>query len=67
MPFVLTRKLDGATVYWTGDRHVSGEPRWTLWISDAFKTRTCDELRAAVATHPEINPNTWKFKCWKEL
>ena len=66
MPFVLTRKLNGVPIFWTGFRHVNGEPQYTLWISDAFKTRTCDELRAAVATHPEINQNEWKFRLWSE-
>ena len=67
MPFVLKRRLEGQSVYWTGFRHISGEPQWTLWVSDAFKTKTSDELLAAVRTHPEINWDVWKVKVWKEV
>jgi hypothetical protein len=66
MPFVLTRKLEGVDVYWCGDRHVSGEPRWTMWLNAAFKTKTSDGLLDAVATHPEINQDVWKVHCWKD-
>jgi hypothetical protein len=67
MPFVLKGHIHGNPVFWTGYRNVSGEPQWTLFISDAFKTNTSDELLAAVRTHPEINENEWKVKLWGDV
>ena len=68
MPFVLSRLVDGEVrIYWTGYRHVNGEPEYTLRVSKAFSTKTSDELLAAVRTHPEINWDVWKVKLWREI
>jgi len=64
MTYILARTMDSpsgpVTVFWTGYRHVSGEPQWTLWRSKAKHFTTARGAYEAAETHPEMNPNEWK-------
>jgi hypothetical protein len=52
--------MDGVQVYWTGYRHVSGEPQWTLWRAKAKHFTTARGAYEAAETHPEMNQAEWK-------
>ena len=60
MTYILTRILDGVPVYWTGSRHFTGDPQWTLWRSKGFHFSSPRAAYEAAATHPEINQAEWR-------
>lgn len=60
LTYILTRILDGVPVYWTGSRHFTGDPQWTLWKGGAFHFSSPRAAYEAAATHPEINQAEWR-------